>query len=306
MTIGFSEKTNSWTSSYSYSPMHISSNSEHMVTFSKNLLNANTTGQSLCWAHKGTTQTKNTFYKKFSPSVFSVVFNQNQSMEKVFNAVTIESNQNQFSASLSTNIDQPYPDASSTKIQTSYIPKFYDREENLYSDCRKSSINSKQNVSLFGVNPTYSINAIQNQSGSAELKIGFDQITSSIPSGGKLFVYTVIGGVPTYFSFVNENLVESNNSLEYSNNHKGFTLVTNSNEVRLLFENVNTASLFNPTFLSTIFDNALYIGCINDPSIYGDDMRGKYMVATFSSDDSKPFEISGLNCEFSHSKLDTE
>lgn len=306
MTIGFSEKSKSWTSNYSYRPMHISANSEHMVTFSKNLSSTNVSeNQSLCWSHKGNSQFKNTFYRKFSPSVFSVVFNQNQSMEKVFNALSIESNQNQFFASLSTNIDQPFPDLNSTKPQVSYIPKFHDREETLYAECSKSSINSKQNVSLFGANPQVaSISLVDNQPGSSELRIKFDQITSHIPSGGKLFLFSNADNAPSYYSFVNGNGIVSNGSLDYSNEHKGFTFVSNNNEVRVLFESLPPAALFG-NLLQNIFNQSTFIGCINDPSIYGDDMRGKYMVATFSSNETKPFEVSGLNCEFSHSKLDS-
>lgn len=304
MTIGFSEKSKSWTSKYSYQPMHISANSEHMVTFSKSLLSGSAENQSLCWAHKGESQFKNAFYKKFYPSTFSVVFNQNQSMEKVFNAVSIESNQNQFFASLSTNVDQPFVGANSTKPQTSYIPKFHDREETLYAECRKSSINSKQNVSLFGANPTIDQPELINTEGNAELRIKFDQITSHIPSGGKLFLLSNAGNATAYFSFVNGTGIEANNSLDYINEHKGFTFVPNSNEVRVLFDNLAISNVFG-TILQGIFDDSAFIGCINDPSIYGDDMRGKYMVATFSSNESYPFEVSGVNCEFSHSKLDS-
>jgi hypothetical protein len=307
MTIGFSSKNNVWTSKYSYQPMFIGNNDRTMVTFNNDLTTTSIEAlpkQTLCWVHSKTTQLKNTFYNKFTSSSFSVSFNQPASLEKTFNAVSIESNQDVFSCSLATNIDNPL-DVNVTKPQTSYIQKFTPREESLYSYCGKSQINSKQNVSVFGhyINSEIEFNDDDIES-AIIIRIKFIPITPVIPSSGKLFFQYGVN----YFVFSNLTAISQNNTLEYQASQPGFQIVPFTNEIQIIIKPQNTESIQSLiSFLyAFINDNVKTIGCISDPQIDGDELRGRYMLASFFSDSSNPFEVSAVNAEFSHSRLDSE
>jgi hypothetical protein len=307
MTIGFSSKNNVWTSKYSYQPMFIGNNDRTMVTFNNDLTTTSIEAlpkQTLCWVHSKTTQLKNTFYNKFTSSSFSVSFNQPASLEKTFNAVSIESNQDVFSCSLATNIDNPL-DVNVTKPQTSYIQKFTPREESLYSYCGKSQINSKQNVSVFGHYKSSQIVLNDDDIESAIIiRIQFIPITPVIPSSGKLFFRS--GG--DYFVFSNSTAISQDNTLEYQASQPGFQIVPFTNDIQIIIEPQNPQSILSLLqFLNAfINDNVTTIGCISDPQIDGDELRGRYMLASFFSDSSNPFEVSAVNAEFSHSRLDSE
>jgi hypothetical protein len=308
MTIGFSSKNNVWTSKYSYQPMFIGNNDRTMVTFSNDLTTISIESQpkqTLCWVHSKTTQLKNTFYNKFTSSSFSVSFNQPASLEKTFNAVSIESNQDVFSCSLATNIDNPL-DANVTKPQTSYIQKFTPREESLYSYCGKSQINSKQNVSVFGhyVGRQIQFSDTEDIESAIIIRIQFIPISPVIPSSGKLFFQSG----ENYFVFSNSTAIAQDNTLEYQASQPGFQIVPFTNEIQIIIEPQNASNIQSLFALLNAFmnDNVTTIGCISDPQIDGDELRGRYMLASFFSDSSNPFEVSAVNAEFSHSRLDSE
>lgn len=305
MTIGFSSKLNSWTSKYSYQPMHMACNSANMITFNfDGNINSNSRN-SICWVHDSTAQSRNIFYKSFTPSYFTVSFNEDSSSEKVFNAVSIESNQNDFSASITTNLDD-FAITNITEAQISYIPVFSAREESLYSSCGRSIINSTQNINVFGFVSGYSYEEIiQGGTSYVDLRIDFTPLSTNLPSNGKLFLqaannlYYVAqedSNSPTPILPLSE--------LDYNAfDGQDLQLVPGKNQIRVT---ANFAVfVIMQQFLNLLIAQGTLLGTVLDPSVDGDEMRGRYMMATFFSGTSARFEISAVNADYSLSQLNS-
>lgn len=101
LTVGFSEKSNRWTSRYSFEPQHYFTVDTQLVSFTPKLVSTSlydfgsTTsaggGLGMAFRHDATAAT-NKFYEETFPTKFSVVSNQNPSATKEYEAFSIEEN----------------------------------------------------------------------------------------------------------------------------------------------------------------------------------------------------------------------
>ena len=99
-TISFDEKNNAWTSFWSYEPEWMTRLNRGLFTFKKGQL----------YRHHSETSQRNYFYNNLGvmsvqPSTISVAFNQEPSDIKHFKTISLESNTNEWSAVVTTNLD---------------------------------------------------------------------------------------------------------------------------------------------------------------------------------------------------------
>jgi hypothetical protein len=263
------------------------------------------------------------------------VSNEDPSMEKVYKAVSIESNQNNFNAVVSTNLD--LSDSSTTKRQTSSIKSFDAREEALYTDIGPSLVNTTKNFKIVariqGYIPLTS-SQLQQLKFIENIKTGYKYIAFSAQIIGDsryssdetkykaAFSTLTINQppVPPSYSEPKYIKIESSQAVE-----KPFTVAGCYDES--VYHIAGVRSQINSAYPGTyvvlgfkqIYNNALEIGSnvfrgltpgsvlyqVSDPAMDGDPLRGKYaMIVVDSKADGKPFELYAINTEYSHSKLD--
>lgn len=315
-TYSFSTNNKFWKTRYSFEPDCYGSIDNYFASFalSKNTSNTDT----LCWEHNKN-QTRNKFYNKTYPSSLIVVSNENPSMEKVYNAISLESNQNQFISSVSTNID--LPDSSVTKKQISIFKSFIPREEGLYSDIGRSLINSTKQVNVVGLlgekllvnnlpaSAQYLKNAgliekIEPNTYYFASKINSEYISYGMPQGVK-----VAYSSPPYdeINFRKSNAAEEifNPDLCYNNSVYNLVAVRHFNGFVYAVFSFGSAAFGSLWPLTPGLESGNVIYSVSDPSLNGDQIRGKYAMITLQTPaDGKPLELYAVNTEFTQSKLD--
>ena len=315
-TYAFSTNNKFWKTRYSFEPDCYGSIDNYFASFalSKNTSNTDT----LCWEHNKN-QTKNKFYNKTYSSSLIVVSNENPSMEKVYNAISLESNQNQFFSSVSTNID--LPDSSVTKKQISVFKNFVPREEGLYSDIGRSLVNSTKQVNVVGIlggkllvnNAPAPAQYLKNAGLIETIELNTlyfaNQITSEYTSYGMPQGVKVAHSKAPYDSI---NFTKANAAQEVFNPDSCYS-ESAYNLVSIKYFNGSLYAVFS--FSSAAFANLWpstpgletgnVIYSVSDPSLNGDQIRGKYAMITLQTPaDGKSFELFAVNAEFTQSKLD--
>lgn len=306
-TFSFSHTGNYWKTRYSFEPTEYTCVDNTMVSYQyigSDESDSNDV-QQVVWRHNE--GIKNNFYGTQYNSSFVVVSNNDPSAEKVFNAISLESNQNAFSSQLFTNVD--LPDTSETaQQQGSVIQDFIPKEENLYAQIPPSSINSTSNFRPVGVVSGYDVSNNQ---------ITVQGMASDVPYGASpVYVTTFDDGSTVYSSVVNPGqggiLLTTHNTnvtpesvllqaaLNPGSSFEDATYNPNQNTTSI---NVGGSGVFNGAY---IVENQTILMYALDPSIHGDSMRGKYLLASFTTKDgSKPFELYAINVDYSFSNLDS-
>lgn len=319
-TYSFSTSQNVWKTRYSFTPDCYASVDNYFISFNKSSNEQNT--NTVCWVHNKNT-TRNKFYNQIYPSVISVVSNENPSQEKVFNAVSIESNQNVFTAAVYANLD--LSDSSVTKKQMSIVPFFQPREEQLYAELGPSIVNSTKNVSAVGVLgqkllvnsqiPTAAylknVGLIENISANTyyiPVQINSDSLpyglSFGVKSGFSKHPYNNI----EFIKVVNGQSQETEFDAEACYFNSVYNLVSvkffnNSFYAVFSFSASNYSALW-PSLPGLELGNVIY--AVSDPGLNGDSMRGRYAVVTVqTASDGRPFELYAINVDYAPSKLDT-
>lgn len=142
-TFAFSTKSKAWTTRYSFTPSqyaHIDDEFLSCDTF-RGLNNT-------IWEHERGAD-YNSFYGTTYSTYVAVSSNQDPSKEKVFKAVSLETNEGNWSSVLITNDDAE--NDIYFKIQQSFIPSFISKEGNKYSHVPPSERNSTRNLNFLGL-----------------------------------------------------------------------------------------------------------------------------------------------------------
>ena len=263
-----------------------------------------------------------------------MVSNQDPSMEKVYKAVSIESNQNSFTAAVSTNLD--LSESSVTKRQSSNIKSFEPREEALYTDIGPSLINTTKNFKVVArlqaylplnsselqqrkfietIKPGYKYIAFAAQiigdsrysSDESKYKVAFSTLTQNLPNPATY-------SDPKYIKIENNIAVEKPFTVEKCFDESVYHIAGVRSQISSAYPGTYIVFGFKQTYNtyletgSNIF-MGLHLGNVvyqvSDPAMDGDPIRGKYaMIIVDSKPDGKPFELYAINTEYSHSKLD--
>lgn len=315
-TYSFSTNNKFWKTRYSFEPDCYGAVDNNFISFKKSENTSNT--DVLCWEHNKS-QVRNKFYNKTYPSSLIVVSNDNPSMEKVYNAISLESNQNQFTASVSTNLD--LPDSSVTKKQISVFKSFVPREEGLYSDIGRSLVNSTKQVNVVGIlggkllvnNTPASAQYLKSAGLIENIEANTFYFANQINS--EYISYGVPQGVKVAYSkqpYNSINFIKANAAQEVFNPDSCYS-DSAYNLVSIKYFNGSLYAVFSfssaaytslwPSTPGLEVGNVIY--SVSDPSLNGDQIRGKYAMITLQTPaDGKAFELYAVNTEFTQSKLD--
>ena len=312
-TFAFSHTGDYWKTKYSFEPTSYTHVDNKLISYrGTSAIDPEYEGefaQLTAWQHNSQSVPRNNFYGEQFNSNVVVSSNQDPSAEKVFNSVSLETNQNNFSAQVLTNVD--IQDSSVTKIQVSTIENFIAKEENLYSDISPSVLNSTTNLRGVGLVKAY------------------DATSNTITLYGNV-PNVPVGAIPVFARTVNEETILTTNV-----NASGTQAVINTQQfgddvsaflqLALLSEaDIGDATSVISSADYNGFETIVQIGGIGllagdyiipdntrllallDPSIHGDAIRGKYMMLNVSTKDGAlPFELYAINVDYSFSNLDS-
>ena len=142
-TIAFSHKGGFWKTRYSYTPTCYAAVDNVMISNNKTPSIDYTNQNALFWEHE-VNVTHNSFYGKVEKSTLTVVSNQDPSAVKLFKALSLESNSNNWTGRAATNINPA--GSPQNELQSGLINGFITKEGNQYSELPKSLNNSNSNL----------------------------------------------------------------------------------------------------------------------------------------------------------------
>lgn len=313
-TFSFSHTGNYWKTRYSFEPSHYTHIDNALLSHTQNFVYSEMDEeiaqiQETVWKHNSSNVPLNNFYDIQYGSYLAVSSNQDPSAEKVFNAISLESNQNVFQVITLTNVD--LQGSSTTKAQqSSLITELATKEENLYAAIPPSLINSTANLRPIGLVKNSNTN-----NNTVTLYGAIDNIpTGAIP----VFVNTDDDGNTTLRSIANVNaspaVLTSESVDDDVSTFFNFLLNQGTPASTIgeadLYQNQTTVDIDGEGILAGtyIVNDQTRLMALLDPSVHGDAMRGKYLLvslATRPENAGDPFELYAINVEYSHSNLDS-
>lgn len=297
ITFAFSKRQDRWTTRYSFTPTCYANCGDIMLS-SKDGLGI--------WKHDANT-TRNTFYGDVAPSKLTIVSNEDPSAVKMFKAISLESNRNEWSAKFYTNEEQD----NRHKQESNSINGFQDKEGFRYLEVPRDVLNSTENIypcpnlfilsSILGFLSTSSQISFQVNSATTpnftlnfSVALGSESLEVSVPSGKLVCIRDgELVGFPSFAPAPGLNLSDI-----YVSNFI-------DNTVQLNTQSWNTGSLAVSGFvglLDSFLSYPLFI--VSEASVNGDQMRGPYLRVDLTSATSKPLELHAVNVDYEFSKLD--
>jgi|DEB0MinimDraft_10_1074344.scaffolds.fasta_scaffold00453_7 hypothetical protein len=310
-TFSFSHTGNYWKTRYSFEPSHYTHIDNALLSYTQNEEQEMTTEvavvQETIWKHNSNSSDVplNNFYGYQNGSFILLSSNQDPSAEKVFRAVSLESNQNVFTGLVFTNVDLQGFSVTRGQ-QSSLLGDFIPKEENLYSDIKPSIFNSTTNLVPIGLVKARTTNSVTI----------YGQV-NNVPTGAiPVFVTTSPDGVTTLRATitlsngssvgVDTSVIESIPGFLNSVAADGASTIGEAG----LYENQTIIDIDGAGILAMnyVVPDQTRLMALLDPSIHGDAMRGKYLLVSLSTKPGmgdRPFELYAVNVEYSHSNLDS-
>lgn len=302
-TIAFSTETNTWTTRYSFVPSCYATLNDHMYSFPEK--GSSTT--ELGWEHDSN-ETRNLFYGVPYALSLSVVANTNPSQNKTFQALSIESDSNKWSASLYTN-DTPVGASERKEFQSTFITasSLQRRGSVSYSNIPGSTVLSESNVSQVGVLNGFA-NGILSSGTVGTFNVNIDRLSDEATtlSSNSFLVFVdetgtlkvpVVNNATSFSAISYGDLDVSSQPLFYIDKIDTYT-----NTVK-----INYSPNFNSNNFSAIISQieGSYCFVSNPGTLTGDPMRGHYMRLdlTIDAGTSEPIELFAINTQFVDSPL---
>jgi hypothetical protein len=307
-TIAFSHKGGFWKTRYSFTPTCYASVDNHFISTNAKHPNAEENVEDVnFWMHESNIS-HNTFYGKRHMSKVTVVSNQDPSAVKIFKALSLESNSNNWSGMSSTNIN---PLGSSQRdLQMGEIKGFIQKEGNQYSELPKSIANSDSHIDfactvseimteettpivLSGVGQNHLVWDVEASVPNVSINGGMGSL-ALFRDGSEFKYFNLDGSVFTYTTFneaLQNNAVHvhsydaANNIIQFGGEASGF---------------VDVASIS-----SSISNFGMNLYVVSNPSINGDPMRGHYLYLDLINNSTTPVETYAINVDYENTKLDS-
>jgi hypothetical protein len=289
MTIAYSNRYNAWSTRYSFEPTCYASTDNFFIS-SKD-------GEGV-WEHD-VNDVRCKFYNEDpSGASIEVASNQDPSAVKIFKAISIETNENEWTAEVFTNDEY-----TGNERQEGSIDSFISKEGYKYADTPRSSINSSSNivpytgntVPILGsayVNLLSSINVLPNTIPVTTIAVSLDsELAVNLPVSGEfnIRIYAVESGVlqnPNGFEMYAVQTLP-NNVLVIAVSLEG---IEDTSEIA---QEAVTAFGFSPT-----------LAFVSPASVNGDSMRGPYLRTKITTTTTEPLELHAINVDYEFSKLD--
>lgn len=333
-TYSFSTSGNFWKTKYSFEPDCYGSTDNYFLSMKPiQPIIAGFGNARFCWLHNSN-PSRNKFYEQSYPSRVSVVSNHDPSMEKVYKAVSIESNQNVFEAVVYTNLD--LPSSSATKPQQTDKRSFSAREEGLYASIGPSLINSTRNFGVVGrisgvplslngsqLSQNKFIKTIEPGYGYKAFRVQIIGNSSSINDSSKykaaFSTYNTNTGMslPKFISYTGNTVLENDFTVGDCFSRSSYHIAAIRSNISASYPDTYIVIGFRASQLNALsnpatnslkgFDPGNIIYYVSNPAIDGDDMRGRYSMITVETKQNMyntAFELFAVNAEFAQSKLD--
>mgnify|MGYP003110926603 CR=1 FL=1 len=311
-TLAFSHKGGFWKTRYSFTPTcYASVDNKFISTNGKHPDADEETDDVNFWMHESNMR-HNNFYGKDFPSRVIVVANNTPSSVKLFKALSIESNSNEWTGMCSTNINplgSPQND-----LQMGDIKEFTTKEGTQYAELPRDLSNSDSNVDY-----CCRIDVIidDNTSFDANIPEGLVQPVSAT------FRANLLGSPPAVSVNGGEGvaLFFDGETFRYFNmNGEVFTYTTyneavSNNAVYVEFYDgvdrdvVFTGRLSQPNFDANQLSEAVAnigtsVYVVSNPDVNGDPMRGHYIYLDLRNNSRYSVETYAINVDFEPTKLD--
>ena len=290
MTIAYSNRYNAWSTRYSFEPTCYASTDNFFIS-SKD-------GEGV-WEHDVNDERCKFYGEDPSGASIEVASNQDPSAVKIFKAISIETNENEWTAEVFTNDEY-----TGNERQEGSIDSFVSKEGYKYADTPRSSINSSSNIVPYIGDMT-----LLNNSQFVNLLGGL----TAAPTG---YVYAMF-----YFdSPISLPVSESLNVRIYSSqdgelqgpsgpgnvNFKMYAHSILGGDVLVVLVDVS-GSTFDQDNIYDFAEGALNdsnLAFVSPASVNGDSMRGPYLRTKITTTTTEPLELHAINVDYEFSKLD--
>lgn len=288
MTVAYSNKYNAWTTRYSFEPTCYARVDNSFVS-SKSGENYGV------WEHD-VNEVRCNFYGEQESSKLEVVANQDPSAVKMFKAISLETNERDWTAKVFTNDDY-----SGNEKQEGEVEAFISKEGYKYAEIPRSAINSSSNIFPY-------VGAVSNADSNEADAEALEGILEDFDSFGGGFVrldaslnipVSTEKGVRIYKSeegvLVDPEIGATSIPMYLHSLHRSniFIVLTGQAPVEgvsdeLLLDSLSPGPLF--------FESPAVVN--------GDTMRGPYLRASIETTTTEPLELHAVNVDYEFSKLD--
>jgi hypothetical protein len=311
-TLAFSHKGGFWKTRYSFTPTcYASVDNKFISTNGKHPDAGEDVDDVNFWMHESSMD-HNNFYGKSFPSRIVVVANMAPSSVKLFKALSIESNSNEWTGMCSTNINplgSPQND-----LQMGDIKGFITKEGTQYTDLPRDLSNSDSHIdyccgidAIIDDNTSFDANIPEGsfQAVSATFRANlFGPPPAVSINGGEGVALFFDGETFRYFNMDGEVFVYTNYS-EAVNNNAVYVEFYDGVDRDVVFTGRLSQPNFDVAQLSEAVANigtSVYV--VSNPDINGDPMRGHYIYLDLRNNSSYPVETYAINVDFEGTTLD--
>lgn len=278
MTIAYSNRYNAWSTRYSFEPTCYASTDNFFIS-SKD-------GEGV-WEHD-VNDVRCKFYNEDpSGASIEVASNQDPSAVKIFKAISIETNENEWTAEVFTNDEY-----TGNERQEGSIDSFISKEGYKYADTPRSSINSSSNI-------------VPCPSPLLDISGSFTNIEGGV-SATFFLPYTSSISLPLSSKTRVKYLDQSTGPSVLSDplGVEVYAVSISGTEVTFEFIGFEDTDLMNnATLIATDFPG-MTLFLVSPASVNGDSMRGPYLRTKITTTTTEPLELHAINVDYEFSKLD--
>lgn len=289
MTIAYSNRYNAWSTRYSFEPTCYASVDNFFISAKD--------GEKV-WRHDVNEERCKFYGEPASGAMIEIASNNDPSAVKIFKSISIETNENEWTAEVFTNDEY-----TGNERQEGSIDSFISKEGYKYADTPRSSINSSSNIVPYTGNTVpilgsayvdllSSINVLPNTIPVTTIAVSLDsELAVNLPVSGEfnIRIYAVESGVlqnPSGFEMYAVQTLP-NNVLVIAVSLEG---IEDTSEIA---QEAVTALGFSPT-----------LAFVSPASVNGDSMRGPYLRTKITTTTTEPLELHAINVDYEFSKLD--
>lgn len=272
MTIAYSNRYNAWSTRYSFEPTCYASTDNFFIS-SKD-------GEGV-WEHDVNDERCMFYGEPASGAMIEIASNNDPSAVKIFKSISIETNENEWTAEVFTNDEY-----TGNERQEGSIDSFISKEGYKYADTPRSSINSSSNIVPCPSPVEATTDGFIGIEGGVSKTFSLPYASSiSLPLSSKTRV---------------KYLDQSTGSSVLSDPFGVEVYAVSISEDKVTFEFIGSV---DNNFINSLFPN-MTLFLVSPASVNGDSMRGPYLRTKITTTTTEPLELHAINVDYEFSKLD--
>lgn len=272
MTIAYSNRYNAWSTRYSFEPTCYASVDNFFISAKD--------GEKV-WRHDVNEERCKFYGEPASGAMIEIASNNDPSAVKIFKSISIETNENEWTAEVFTNDEY-----TGNERQEGSIDSFISKEGYKYADTPRSSINSSSNI-------------VPCPSPVEATTDGFIGIEGGVSKTFSL-PYTSSISLPLSSKTRVKYLDQSTGSSVLSDPFGVEVYAVSISEDKVTFEFIGSV---DNNFINSLFPN-MTLFLVSPASVNGDSMRGPYLRTKITTTTTEPLELHAINVDYEFSKLD--